>query len=216
MTLYERIKQRREELHMSQDELALLLGYKSRSTIAKIESGENDITQSKIVAFAKALHTTPSYLMGWDNEPVSIKPPALAPREKGVRIPVLGKVVAGVPLEAIQEILDWEEIKPALAATGEFFALKVKGHSMEPYIMENDIVIVRKTEEVENGALAIVLVNGFEATCKKVKILDTGVTLIGLNVSVYEPHFYSCEEVEHLPVQIIGQVVEIRRSLPVK
>ena len=69
MTLYDRIKMRREELGMSQDELAKKLGYKSRSTIAKIESGENDITQSKIVAFAKALGVKPGYLMGWDEIP---------------------------------------------------------------------------------------------------------------------------------------------------
>lgn len=68
MKLYERIRHRREELGMSQDELAKKLGYKSRSTIAKIEKGENDITQSKISAFAKALNTTPSYLMGWDSD----------------------------------------------------------------------------------------------------------------------------------------------------
>lgn len=67
MELYERIKKRREELDLSQDELAQKLGYKSRSTIAKIEKGENDITQSKIAAFAQALQTTPSTLMGWDN-----------------------------------------------------------------------------------------------------------------------------------------------------
>lgn len=69
MELYERIKKRREELGMSQDELAQKLGYKSRSTIAKIEKGENDITQSKIVAFAQALQTTPGELMGWDLGP---------------------------------------------------------------------------------------------------------------------------------------------------
>lgn len=68
MTLYDRIRSRRIELEMSQDELAKKLGYKSRSTIAKIESGENDITQSKIAEFAKALNTTPAYLMGWDEE----------------------------------------------------------------------------------------------------------------------------------------------------
>ncbi len=73
MTLYDRIRSRRIELQMSQDELANKLGYKSRSTIAKIESGENDITQSKIVEFAKALDTTPAYLMGWDeSEPETI------------------------------------------------------------------------------------------------------------------------------------------------
>lgn len=66
-TLYDRIKARREELNMSQEDLANKLGYKSRSSINKIEKGENDIPQSKIAAFAKALDTTPGYLMGWDD-----------------------------------------------------------------------------------------------------------------------------------------------------
>ena len=79
MTLYDRIRRRREELEISQDELAKKLGYKSRSTIAKIESGENDITQSKIVAFAKALNVSPAYLMGW--EPLSEKE-ELTPSDK--------------------------------------------------------------------------------------------------------------------------------------
>jgi transcriptional regulator with XRE-family HTH domain len=68
MPLYENIRKRRIELGMSQGELAEKLGYTSRSTIAKIEAGVNDITQSKIVAFAEALKTTPAYLMGWDEE----------------------------------------------------------------------------------------------------------------------------------------------------
>ncbi|WP_337485523.1 helix-turn-helix transcriptional regulator [Phascolarctobacterium succinatutens] len=79
MTLYDRIRARREELNMSQEELAKRLGYKSRSTIAKIESGENDITQSKIVAFAKALGLKPSYLMGLKAAPA---PPSLSPSKK--------------------------------------------------------------------------------------------------------------------------------------
>lgn len=68
MKLYQRIKERREELGLSQDDLAQRMGYRSRSTIAKIESGKNDIPQSKIVAFAKALNTSPEYLMGFDNQ----------------------------------------------------------------------------------------------------------------------------------------------------
>lgn len=69
MTLYERIRQRRLELNMSQETLAHKMGYTSRSTIAKIEAGKNDISQSKIIEFAKALNTTPADLMGW-NDPV--------------------------------------------------------------------------------------------------------------------------------------------------
>ena len=68
MGIGKRIKARREQLNMTQEELAEKLGYKSRSTINKIELGINDITQSKIVGFANALNVTPAYLMGWDDE----------------------------------------------------------------------------------------------------------------------------------------------------
>lgn len=68
MTIYDRIRNRREELGMSQQELADKLGYKSRSAINKIEQGLRDINQSKVAAFANALHTTPAYLMGWVDE----------------------------------------------------------------------------------------------------------------------------------------------------
>lgn len=129
---------------------------------------------------------------------------------KGVRIPVLGRVVAGIPIEAVEEILDYEEITPELAATGEFFALKIRGHSMEPRMMEGDVVIVRKQEDVESGDVAIVLVNGNEATVKRVKKQEEGITLIATNTSVYEPHFYSNKEIKNLPVQILGKVVELR------
>nr|DAH91941.1 MAG TPA: Repressor protein CI [Caudoviricetes sp.] len=131
-------------------------------------------------------------------------------KTKAVRIPVLGKVVAGVPLEAVEEILDYEEITPELAATGEFFALQIRGRSMEPRMLEGDVVIVRKQDDVESGDIAIVLVNGDEATVKKIKKMSTGITLIATNISVYEPHFYSNEEIEALPVQILGKVVELR------
>ena len=82
MTLYDRIRTRREQLNMSQEELAKRLGYKSRSTIAKIESGENDITQSKIVAFAKALGVKPGYLMGWEDVPEPSPSLSLTQQEK--------------------------------------------------------------------------------------------------------------------------------------
>lgn len=198
----QKIMNRRKELQMTQEELAIKLGYKSKSTINKIELGINDIPQSKVVKFAEALLTTPSYLMGWDDEEPKIT--------KGVRIPVLGYVRAGVPLDAVEEILDWEEIHPSMAATGDFFALKIKGDSMEPRITEGDVVIVREQPDVESGEIAIVLVNGDEGTVKKlVKYENGSIALVAFN-STYQPMVFTPEQIENLPVRVIGKVVELR------
>ncbi len=131
---------------------------------------------------------------------------------RGVRIPVLGRVVAGIPLEAITDIIDYEEIPAQMAKSGTYFALQVKGRSMEPTLHEGDVVIVRQQSEVENGEIAIVLVDGDEATVKEVKEGPDGLTLIGHNVGVYSPHFYTREQIQDLPIRIIGKVVELRRK----
>ena len=116
------------------------------------------------------------------------------------------------PIEAVEEILDYEEITPELAATGEFFALQVKGSSMEPTLRDGDVVIVKKQPTVDSGDIAIVLVNGNDATVKEVKEGPAGITLIGHNAAIYTPQFYSNKEIQNLPVQIIGKVVEMRRK----
>lgn len=131
----------------------------------------------------------------------------------GTKIPVLGRVVAGIPIEAITDIIDWEEIPSEMAATGEYFALKVKGDSMSPNICEDDVVIVKRQNDIECGEIAIVLVNGEDATVKKVNRHENGITLVGYNPTVYAPHFYTKEEVASLPISIVGKVVELRRTL---
>ena len=128
-----------------------------------------------------------------------------------VKIPVLGKVRAGIPLDAVEEIIDWEEIPSEMAHKGEYFALQIKGDSMEPRMSDGDVVIVRKQTTIENGQVGIVLVNGYEATCKKVKVADNGITLIGFNPD-FQPITYSAMEIMSLPVQIIGRVVECRQK----
>lgn len=204
MALGENIKQARMKAQISQDELAKRLGYKSRSTIAKIESGENDLTQKKVAAFAKALNVSIDFLMdGNRNENNS----------QGTRIPVLGTIVAGIPITAVENIIDYEEISQEMAKTGEYFALVVKGSSMEPKIYEGDVVIVKKQSTVDNGDIAIVLVNGNEATIKQIQRSQSGITLVGFNVAVYPPHIYTNEEIEVLPVNVIGKAVEVRRKL---
>ena len=135
--------------------------------------------------------------------------------EKGVKIGVLSRVAAGVPLEKI-DIFDandpdsWEEITEDLAKGGEFFALKIKGDSMTPRIRHGDIVIVRKQETIEEGETAIVLVNGCEGTCKRIHYRDDGIQLIANNAEVYPPKLYTWQEIKDLPVQIVGKVEEIR------
>lgn len=127
-------------------------------------------------------------------------------------IPVFGSVQAGIPLDAIEEILDYEEISSDMASQGEYFALQVQGDSMEPRIKEGDVVIVRKQADVESGETAIVLVNGNDATIKKIKKGSEGIILVPNNSS-YEPMFYSNQDIHSLPILILGKVVELRGKL---
>ncbi len=126
-----------------------------------------------------------------------------------LRIPVYGQVAAGIPIEAIEDIEDYEEVDASTVPHGEYMALRIKGHSMEPRMMEGDVVIVRLQDDVDSGDTAVVLVNGGEATCKKIKKTPDGVILISTN-PVYEPMFFSNQEIIDLPVRILGKVVELR------
>lgn len=129
------------------------------------------------------------------------------------RIPVLGRVAAGTPILADEEIIGYEYIDKKYQDDGyEYFALIIKGQSMEPSIMDGDTVIVRKQDYIESGQIAIVLVDGEEATAKEVKETPEGIVLIGHNAAVYSPHFYSRQEIEELPVQIIGRVLQSIRK----
>lgn len=128
----------------------------------------------------------------------------------GIKIPILGTVIAGIPVTAVEDIIGYEEISEKMARCGDYFALEIKGDSMEPKMSKGDIVIVKQQNTVENGQIAIVLVNGDEATVKKVRFRDNGIELIAFNSYVYEPHFYSAKEIDELPVKIIGRVVELR------
>lgn len=129
--------------------------------------------------------------------------------QRGIKINVYGYVVAGIPLEAIEDIIDTEEIPESMARQGEHFGLKIKGDSMTPRILEGDVVIVRKQEDAESGDLVIALINGFEATCKKLIKHDDGIQLVSFNNN-YEPMYFSNQEILDKPVEIIGKVVELR------
>lgn len=128
---------------------------------------------------------------------------------KGIVINVLGRVAAGIPIEAVEDIIDTEEITEELAKTGTFFGLQIHGDSMEPRMCEGDVVIVRQQDDAESGDVIIAMVNGNDATCKRLRKYRDGIELISNNPS-YEPMFFSNEDIMEKPVKIIGKVVELR------
>lgn len=127
-----------------------------------------------------------------------------------VKIPVLGRVAAGIPIEAITDILDYEEIPAEMLKDGsEYFALQIKGDSMEPKISDGDVVIVRKQETCDSGDIAIVSINGDDATCKKIVIHEAGISLVPNN-SAFPVMFFTKEQITDTPIRIYGKVVELR------
>ena len=163
MSLYDRIRIRREALGMSQEELAFKLGYESRSSINKIELGKADISQSKIKAFADALDTTVAYLMGWDvpEQPI---PPGFEPLPKMSLVPRVGAIACGEPILAEQNIETYDKIPEDWRAD---FTLVCEGDSMEPRVKDGDVVAIRTQPTVENGEIAAVRIDG-EAALKHV------------------------------------------------
>lgn len=202
-----RLKALREEHGITQKELAEKLNLTPKA-ISFYELGSREPSGDVIIQMAQIFETTTDYLLGNTSSRTSS-----TTKGHGVRIPVLGTVVAGLPMYASENIIDYEEITPQLASTGEYFALRIKGRSMEPRIYEGDVVIVRRQDDVDSGDIAIVLVNGDEATIKRIKKSPEGITLIANNVAVYEPHFYSNSEIESLPVRFLGKVIELRGKL---
>lgn len=205
MELYKRIKKRREELGISQDELAQKLGYKSRSTIAKIEKGENDITQSKIAAFAQALQTTPGELMGFGNPDDSSLPEGTF-RPILKRVPMLGYAAAGEPLEN----LDGQDTY-FVETDSKYhvdFCITVRGESMiNAGINDGDIVFVRKQPEVENGQIACVEIERNCVCIKRFYKTNRGVMLVSENPK-YAPLQFNeenCNDFRILGLAVIKQ-----------
>lgn len=204
-----RLKELRKANHLTQRDIAEILEV-TPSAVSLWESGRNNMDWKAASILARKFDITPEYLLGETN--VLDKLSSASNRKEGVRIPVLGTIRAGIPVAAIEDIEDWEEITADMAKTGEFVALRVKGDSMLPEIKDGDIAIIRRQETIESGQIAVVIVNGDESTIKKVRLSPDGIMLIGFNTAVYEPKFYSNEEIIGLPVRIYGKLVEVRRK----
>lgn len=125
---------------------------------------------------------------------------------------IYGNIPAGIPMECIEDIIDTEEIPVEMLKGGkQYFGLKVKGNSMEPEYLDGDTLILEKADDCENGDDAVIMVNGNDGTFKRVFKNENGVILQPLNPT-YSPMVYSNEQIENLPVKIIGIVEEIRRK----
>lgn len=177
------------------------------NTYNQWENGTREPDYEMISRIADYFNVTVDYLLGREQDSQNEN----NSKNKGIKIPVLGYIPAGIPIEAVEDILDYEEITPDMARNGEHFALKIKGDSMIPNIMDGDIVIVRVQPDVESGETAIVKVNGDEATCKRIVKQKTGISIVANNPK-YEPRFFTNEEVINTPVTVVGKVVELRRS----
>lgn len=193
------LKQIRKEKHLTQASVASMLGI-NQNTYSYWENGKVKIDNDSLKKLSDFFDVSIDYILG-NTEINSTK--------KSVKIPVIGRVAAGIPFSAVENIIDYEEIEEDLSKTGDFFALQIHGNSMEPRFCIGDVVIVRQQSDVDSGSIAIVLINGEDATCKKVMKHTNGITLISLNPA-YQPVFYTNEEIETLPVRILGKVIELR------
>lgn len=191
-----KIKEAREKNGYNQKEFAQKINV-APNTLSNWETGKREPDYKSLLKIAEVLDVSIDFLLG-----NKIK--------NGIRIPVLGKVAAGIPIDEIEEILDFEEIDEKMIKDGsEYFGLQLKGDSMEPKMSDGDVVIVRVQHNIDSGNIAIVQVNGDTATCKKIIKHENGIVLTSFNPS-YAPIFYSNEEIEKLPVTILGRVVELR------
>ena len=164
------IKKRREELGYTQEELAEKMGYKSKSTINKIEAGINDITQSKIVAFAKVLKTTPAYLMGWEDEEKEkkLKKPESNVGEivKTYRVPMYGRASAGNGYLNLSDEIGYFDVPAQYFTNDDVYTIKISGDSMtgsDKSIPDGSVAVVDpqlcSTPEALNGKICIFTYN---------------------------------------------------------
>ena len=194
-----RLKEARKRARLSQQQVADYIGI-SQNTYSYWENEKYNVDSESLKKLSELFNTSVDYLLGND---------FAIPKSKGIKVPVLGQVQAGIPIDAVQDILDYEEITEEMATSGDYFALQVRGSSMEPRMKEGDIVIIRQQSDVENGDIAIVLVNGNDATIKRIGKSNEGIMLVPTNPA-FEPIFYNNREIIELPVKILGKVVELR------
>lgn len=207
MNFRTRLKQLRNEKKINQRELANFLKV-APSTISMYESGQREPNFEVLESLADFFNVDLNYLLGKSDKTTKLMIEDKQPPQ-GLQIPVLGTVAAGIPISAVEDILDYEEIPQSWENQGEFFGLRIKGDSMQPKMDDGDVVIVRQQSDANSGDTVIALVNGDDATCKKLQKTENGIMLVSTNPN-YLPMFFTNEEIQTKPVVILGKVVELR------
>lgn len=192
----------------------------NKSLISSYLNGVCKARQDKLDIIAKTLDVSEGWLMGYD---VSMEREWIEDAEidnaryietpkKTVKIPILGKVPAGIPIEAIEDILGYEEIPAEMIHHGDYFALQIDGDSMYPDYHRGDTIIIKQQPDCESGDDCVVMVNGDDATFKRVIKQEKSIILKPLN-NEYEPYMFSEYDILTKPVRIIGVAIEVRRKL---
>lgn len=204
----------RDKRDMTQAELARRVNV-TKQTISNYERLERDPDLEILEKIADALNIPMSMLVSRDGQQALLNSiyDTNNKAPNAIRVPILGTIPAGIPIEAVQEVLDWEELPLEMARGGkEYFSLRVNGDSMSPKYEDGDTIILRKQDTCESGQDCAVMVNTDDATFKRVRLTDNGIVLMPINPA-YEPKFFSNKEVNDLPVRIIGVVIQIRRDV---
>lgn len=218
MKLGDIIKSYREVNNMSMDDFAKVSGI-SKGYISMLEKNINTRTGKEIKPAvetiqkaAKGMFMTFDELFAMIDPEAKIKLNSPQYVKKAIRIPVLGKVAAGIPIEAVEDVLDYEEVSEKMARLGELFALRIKGDSMAPRIEDGDVIVVLQQDDAETNDIVVAMTNGDDATCKRLFKYPNGIRLVAENPA-YSPLIFSNEDIIEKPVRIIGKVVEIRKKL---
>ena len=206
MTLSKNIKYLRLKAGLTQDQLAEKLNYKSYTTVAKWESGVSEPPLSKTHELANIFNVNIDNLVHTNLEKPEL---AFVDISSSIKIPVVGKIPAGVPVEAIEDIVDYIDIpEDWIKGDSEYIGLEVKGDSMYPVMLDGDRVVIRVQPSAETGDICACYVNGFDATLKRIALTSNSITLKPENPS-YPPKTYTHPG----EVTIVGKVVEIRRKV---
>lgn len=203
MTMGERIKQLRKEKGLTQEELGKYIGVK-KAAIMKYEKGNvKNMKRSSIEILSKLFNVTPSYLMCLDENENNIK---IQDVIKPQKVPVLGKISAGLPLYADEQLDGYMMAPETIIKEGiEYFYLRVQGDSMNTKFNDGDLVLVQKQDTLENGEIGAIRVNGFDATVKRFKTQGDLIILEPMSTNpIHTVQIYNPKDVD---IKIIGKVI---------